>query len=79
MQTKTIIRYHLTPVRMAIIKILQITDVSDGVTTTVENSVEVSQKTKYRTPAIPLVGIYPEKTIMQKVHIPQCSQKHCLH
>ena len=36
-----------------------------------ENSMEVPQKTKNRTtiqpnPAIPLLGIYPEKTVIQK-------------
>ena len=24
-------------------------------------------------PAIPLLGIYPEKTIIQKTHVPKCS------
>ena len=31
MQIKTIMRYHLTPVRMAIIKILQIINAGEGV------------------------------------------------
>ena len=34
-------------------------------TTTVENGIKLPQKTKYD-PAIPLLGIYPEKTIIQK-------------
>ena len=29
-------------------------------------------------PAILLLGIYPEKTIVQKTHAPQCSLQHCL-
>ena len=29
-------------------------------------------------PAIPLLGIYPEKTIIQKTHAPQCSLQHYL-
>ena len=24
-------------------------------------------------PAIPLLGVYPDKTIIQKIHAPQCS------
>ena len=38
-------------------------------TTTMEKNMEVPQKTENRTihdPAIPLLGIYPEKTIIQK-------------
>ena len=34
-----------------------------------ENSIEVPRKTKYRTisdSAIPLLGIYPDKTLIQK-------------
>ena len=29
-------------------------------------------------PAIPLLGLYLEKTIIQKIHEPQCSLKHYL-
>ena len=29
-------------------------------------------------PAIPLLDIYPEKTVTQKTHVPQCSLKHYL-
>ena len=29
-------------------------------------------------PAIPLLGIYPEKTIIQKEYVPQCSLQHYL-
>ena len=57
-------RYHFTPVRMAIIKSLQITNAGEGVekrepfytvggmyigAATVENSMEVPQKSKNRT------------------------------
>ena len=38
-------------------------------TTTVENSVEVPQKTKYRTTMLPInptPGIYPDKTFIEK-------------
>ena len=28
-------------------------------------------------PAIPFLSIYPEKTIIQKIHVPQCPQQHC--
>ena len=46
---------------------------------TVENSMEVSQKTKNRTtydPVVPLLDIYPSKTqkhSSEKIHAPQCS------
>ena len=29
-------------------------------------------------PAIPLLGIYPEKTITQRTHVPQCALQHYL-
>ena len=29
-------------------------------------------------PAIPLLGIYPEKTIIQKTPAPQCSLQYCI-
>ena len=29
-------------------------------------------------PAIPLLGIYPEKTYFKKIHVPQCSLQHYL-
>ena len=63
MQIKTTMRYHLTPVRMATIKSLQITNAGEGVekreppytvsgnvigAANVENIVEVPQKTKNR-------------------------------
>ena len=63
MQIKTTMRYHLTPVRMAMIKSLQITNAGEGVekrepsytvngnvigAANVENIVEVPQETKNR-------------------------------
>ena len=41
-----------------------------------ENSMDLPQKTKYRT-TITLLGIYPEKTIIQKDNA-QCSLQHYL-
>ena len=29
-------------------------------------------------PAIPLLGIYPEETKIEKTHVPQCSLQHYL-
>ena len=62
MQIKTMMRHHLTPVRMAIIKRMQITNVCKDVeereplyivdgkigAATVENSMDISQKTSSR-------------------------------
>ena len=77
-------RYHLTPVRTAIIKSLQITNAGKGVekgnlhlllvgiyigVTTMANSMEVPQNMKIHLsddPAILLLGIYPDKTKIQK-------------
>ena len=50
-------------------------------TATMENSMEVPKTLKIELPydpAIPLLGIYPEKTIIQKSHVPQCSLQHYL-
>ena len=64
MQVKTTMRYHLTPVRIAISKSLQTINAEESVeksklsytvggkvngATTMENSMEVLLKTKYRT------------------------------
>ena len=62
MQIKTTMRYHLTPARMTIIKILQIINAGEDVEKrvsnlggninwhnhTVENNMEIPQKTKNR-------------------------------
>ena len=78
MQVKITMRSHLTPVRMAIIKKITnkcvrgcereeatlLVGMQTG-TVTMENDVQVSQKTKKRIPcylAISLLGIFQEKT-----------------
>ena len=76
MQIKTIMRYHFTPLRMAIINKQQVlvrswrkgnpSALLVGMQTgaaTVENSMEFPQKTKNGTafdPAIPLLRVYPK-------------------
>ena len=84
MQIKTIMRYHLTQIRMAIIKSLQIINAGEGVekkepSCTVGGNVNwyshyreqyggslKNQKELPYDPAIPLLGIHPEKTLIQK-------------
>ena len=85
MQIKTVMRYHLTPVWMAIIKNLQIINAREGVEekgTLLHcwwecKLVQPLWRTVWRflkklklelpyDPAIPLLGIYPEKTIVRK-------------
>ena len=85
MQIKTTRRYHLTPIRMAIIKNLETINVGEGVEKR-EPSCTVSGNVNWYShyweqyggslkklkielpydPAIPLLGIYPGKTIIQK-------------
>ena len=81
MQIKTTVRYHLIAIRIASIKCLQITNASEGVekmkshtllvgtdAATVEEVWRILKKTK-KLPyelAIPLLGIYPDKAIIQK-------------
>ena len=52
-------------------------------TATTENSMKFLQKLKIELLydlAIPLLGIYPGKPLLEKIkiHAPQCSQQHCL-
>ena len=95
MQIKTTMRYHLTLVRSAIIKkstnnkywkeceekgtlTLSVGMYID--ITTMEDSMEVSLKTKNRTAvwlAIPLLGMYLEKTIIEKKD--RCYMHHNIH
>ena len=80
MQIKTTMRYHLTPLRIAIIKNLQTISAGVGVEKRESSCTVGGNVDWYRTvwrflknlkielpydPAIPL-GIYPEKTIIQK-------------
>ena len=80
MQIKTAMMYHLTPVRLSTINKSTDNNAGENAekrepfftvcenahcTITFENSMEVPQKTKYRTtydPAIPFLGMYPDKT-----------------
>ena len=82
MQIKTIMRYHLTPVRMAIINKSQITNAGGDVekreaSCTVGGTVQPLLRTLWRYlrklyielpyhPAFPLFGIYPDKTLLKK-------------
>ena len=84
MQIKTTMRYHLTPVRMAIVKKSQTVNAGEGVekrehSCTVGGNVNWyslcgrqygdSFKTRNKTtiwPAIPLLGIYPEETEIER-------------
>ena len=85
MQIKTTMRYHLTQVRMAIIKNLQTVNAGEGVEKrelllhcwweckliqplwrTVWRFIKKLKIELPHDPATPLLGIYPEKTIIQK-------------
>ena len=92
MQIKTTMSYHLTPVRMAIIRNLQTTNAGEGVEKTACSCTVGGNVNWYShygeqyggsfkkleielayDPAIPLLGIYPEKIIIQKDPNVHCS------
>ena len=89
MQIKTTMRYNLTPVRMAIIKSLQTINAGEGVEKREHcwwecKLIQPLWKMVWRflkklgikppyDPAIPLLGIYPEETKIEKTRVSHCS------
>ena len=97
MQIKILMRYHLTLVRMGIIKKSTNNKCLGGcgekgtllhcccefklVQPLWRTAWRFLKKLKTELPydtAIPFLGLYPEKTILKKIHAPQCSLQHCL-
>ena len=97
MQIKTIMKYHLTPVKKSIIKKFTNTNCSRGygdkeillhcwwkcklvqpLWKMVWKFLKKLKTELWYDPAIPLLGIYQEKTVIWKDTSPQCSQQHYL-
>ena len=90
MQIKTEMKYHLTPVKMAIIR----KSTNNKCWRRKGNLLHCWWECKlvrrlwrtlcrflkkilsYQYQTVPLLGIYPDKTIIQKIHACQCSQQH---